>query len=65
MNLRSYGQIAYEAYAAHRGGVSVRGERLPSWHEQDRAIRLAWEEAADEVRAEIRNRVEQGGAELG
>jgi hypothetical protein len=40
------GRIAYEAYVASCGGVSVRGEPLPSWEDQAPAIRAHWEAAA-------------------
>ena len=47
------GQAAYEAYVEHCGGVSIRGEDLPSWAGQDPAIRAHWEAAADGVLAEL------------
>jgi hypothetical protein len=40
------GRIAYEAYLASCGGKSVRGDDLPSWDDQDPAIRAHWEAAA-------------------
>ena len=43
------GQVAYEAYVSHCGGKSVRGEDLPSYEDQDPAIRGHWEFAAQAV----------------
>lgn len=43
----SNGQILYEAYAAHADWVSVKGEKLPHWHDQSPAIQSHWEHAAE------------------
>jgi len=43
------GQVAYEGYVASCGGKSIRGEDLPSWADQDAAIRGHWRAAADAV----------------
>jgi hypothetical protein len=51
-----YGQIAYEAYVAHCGGVSVRGEQLSSWDGQSPEIRAHWDAAAQAV-ADYLNRI--------
>jgi len=45
------GKIAYETYARDAGGVSVRGEELPSWDDQDEKIRAHWDAAAEAVAA--------------
>lgn len=42
---KSWGQIAYEAYAANCGGKSIRGDDLPTWNDQDPAIRGHWQAA--------------------
>ena len=44
-----YGQIAYEAYVESCGGLSVRGEPLPSWADQYPGIRTHWDAAAQAV----------------
>lgn len=50
--IKTIGQIAYEAYAAHSGGCSlISGEPLPSWDEQREDIRDAWQAAALAVQA--------------
>ena len=43
------GQVAYEGYVASCGGKSIRGEDLPSWQDQDAAIRGHWRASADAV----------------
>jgi hypothetical protein len=47
--MKSYGQIAYEAYVADCGGVSVHGEPLPNWDDQAPAVRSHWEVAGRAV----------------
>lgn len=44
-----FGQIAYEAYLESCGGKSIRGDDLPSWADQDPAIRAHWVAAAQAV----------------
>lgn len=52
MNILSLGQIAYDAYRNHAGGVSlVSGDPLPGWDELPERIQAAWEAAADSIRA--------------
>ncbi len=51
--MASLGQAAYEAYAASCGGKSIHGEDLPSWGDQDPAIREHWCAAAEGVLAEL------------
>ncbi len=43
------GQVAYEGYFASCDGKSIPGEELPSWYDQDPAIREHWRAAADAV----------------
>ena len=43
------GQVAYEGYFASCEGKSIRGEDLPSWADQDPAIRAHWRASADAV----------------
>jgi hypothetical protein len=43
------GKIAYEAYCQAVGWVSVKGDLLPQWAEQDARIALAWDAAAQAV----------------
>ena len=40
-----YGRIAYEAYLASCGGVSIRGEALPDWAHQAEDIQRHWQAA--------------------
>lgn len=49
MDTQTPGEIAYEAYCVAVGGVSVRGERLPTYAEQQPRIRDAWDAAAAAV----------------
>src|SRR5690242_18030169 len=49
MTGRDMGRVAYEAYTASCGGLSVRGERLPDWPGQQAEIREHWRAAADAV----------------
>lgn len=45
----SAGRAAYAAYCDAVGGVSVRGEPLPTWEGQSALIRAAWMHAAEAV----------------
>lgn len=45
----TFGEIAYRAYCASVGGVSIRGERLPAFADQSDVIRQAWESAGRSV----------------
>lgn len=47
--MASFAQIAYEAYVQSCGGKSIRGDALPSWDDQDPAIRVHWGAAAKAV----------------
>ncbi len=48
--MKTFGQIAYEAYYKSSGGKSlVSGVPLPAWEAQSARIRLAWEAAAQAV----------------
>lgn len=40
------GEVAYTAYGAARRWMAVGGSPMPSWDEQDPAIRVAWVGAA-------------------
>jgi hypothetical protein len=45
--MRSLGQVAYEAYRNHTGGVSlVSGAKIPEWQELNVEIKAAWNAAA-------------------
>jgi hypothetical protein len=46
MNIKTHGQIAYDAYFEHCEGKSIRGEDLPAWNDQASEIRDHWEAAA-------------------
>jgi hypothetical protein len=69
----NFGKVAYEAYSASVGGVSVHGESLPSWDDltNDRQFDVdgrrtaeGWMRAADAVRsavaAQLAGQVAQG-----
>jgi len=43
------GKIAYEAYCKSVGWLSVNGDPLPRWHEQEARIARAWDAAAQAV----------------
>jgi len=47
------GKAAYNAYCAHRGWKSVRGEPLPAWENAEPDIRMGWDMAALAVAGEI------------
>ena len=48
------GKHAYEAYLASTGGVSaVTGAVLPSWQDNTHQIRVAWVQAAREVKGQV------------
>lgn len=51
--IATLGEVAYEAYCASVGWVSVRGEQLPAYADQDERIRDAWETAAGAVRSAV------------
>ena len=44
-----YGQVAYEAYVQHCGGLSIHGEPLPAWGDQSAEICAHWDAAAQAV----------------
>lgn len=48
--MKTYGQIAYDAYFEHSGGRSlVSGAPLPTWAAQNPKIADAWEASAQAV----------------
>lgn len=54
-----YGQIAYDAYVADCGGLSIHGETLPAWPDQSEEIRQHWDAAAAAV-IEYIDRLDRG-----
>jgi hypothetical protein len=61
-DMKTYGQLAYEAYFAASDGKSlVSGAQLPAWAEQDEPIQAAWNHGgtavADDVFADLRSGV--------
>jgi hypothetical protein len=44
--MKTFGQIAYEAYSDHRKWFSFHNEPLPAWSSSPVEIREAWEVAA-------------------
>ncbi len=50
----NYAAIAYEAYRAHTGGVSLAtGQRIPEWHELRQDIQHAWHASALAVENQV------------
>lgn len=50
--IESFGQTAYEAYCKAVGGVSVHGDPLPTWVEQQENkpdVADAWQQAGEAV----------------
>ena len=51
---RTPGQIGYEAYRNHTGGISLAsGRPIPEWDKLTGAIREAWEAAGAAIIAEV------------
>lgn len=44
-----YGQVAYEAYSHHAGGVSITGAALPEWREVKPHIQRNWVNTAQSL----------------
>jgi hypothetical protein len=59
-DLRSYGQVLYEAYVSDSGGKSVRDEKLPVWGDSAPEIRTHWEAAGEALRYRIMNDIAAG-----
>lgn len=50
MEIKSLGQLAYEAYCQHTGGKSLAtGDDLPTWDVLSPQIQAAWQYTADTV----------------
>lgn len=44
--MKTYGQIAYDAYRTHAGGKSLAtGQNIPDWEDLAPVIQSAWEAA--------------------
>lgn len=54
------GRTAYEAYGDQRGWKVFNGDPMPTWYDQDEAIRVAWDAAADAVSAAVRKGLDIG-----
>jgi hypothetical protein len=54
VDLRSLGQVAYDAYAEDAGWLSIRAEHLPRWDQQEAVIQRHWESAAQAVAYMVR-----------
>lgn len=65
--IKTYGQIAYEAYRAESDGKSlVSGQPLPAWDEQDERIAEAWMAAGRAVDEQVRaDGIDPGDTRLG
>jgi hypothetical protein len=57
--MKSYAQIAYEAYCEDRRWYSFRGEPLPPWHEVESQIKDGWEAASQAIIEEYERRNEK------
>ena len=56
--MKSYGQIAYEAYSSHTDGKSlVSGAELPKWDELRKEIKEAWKTASKAVIKDIKSKI--------
>lgn len=53
--MKSYGQIAFEAYNESKGGKTYDGKPIPPWGEVGDEVRKAWDAAADAVIDEYHN----------
>lgn len=51
VEIRTFGQAAYEAYAASCGGRSITGAALPWWGALSPSWQERWETAAEPVAA--------------
>ncbi len=47
--MKTLGQIAFEAYKAHRQGIAYDGKPIPAWEEINAGVRSGWEAAARAV----------------
>lgn len=58
--MKTYAQIAYEAYRNHTGGKSLAtGQDIPEWADLAHVIQEAWSAAATEVAVECCLRMQQ------
>jgi len=49
MTVKSYGQIAFEAYNEAKGGLTWDGKPIPPWSDVGDAVRDGWDSAARAV----------------
>jgi hypothetical protein len=54
VDIRPWGQVAYDAYAEDAGWKSIRGEDLPRWDQQDGLIQRHWDAAAQAILDKLR-----------
>jgi len=60
-DLRSLGQVAYDAYSEDAGHKSVHDEHLPDWFGSSPEVRTHWEASAEAVRQRVMNDMARGG----
>ncbi len=60
MNDERLGEIAYNAYCKSCKWLSIRGEPLPHWEQQQEALRVHWVKAALAVSDSIKNAASPG-----
>lgn len=53
MSVTELARAAYKAYCKSCGGVSIRGEYLPTWEELPAKIKSNWECAALAIKKQI------------
>jgi hypothetical protein len=53
--MKTLGQIAFEAYKAHRQGIAYDGNPLPAWEEINAGVRSGWEAAAGAVAKQVKD----------
>lgn len=64
--MKSFGHIAYDAYVAAAGGVSlVSGQLLPAWSDLPQKIQATWEAAATAIRSNFAPVDDDEGADCG
>lgn len=51
--MEDLGKVAYEAYGASVGWMTVNGQEMPRWDDQRLTLRAAWQAAAQAVAARL------------
>jgi hypothetical protein len=59
--MATLGQVAFEAYNKHRGGMNHQGDKTPDWDDLPLPIREAWDVAAKTVVDQELNKTTKAG----